>query len=92
MLSMLISMVDVEAFAHDIEVAGKTKNGEHLSFYLDYNPGHHDESTMKVMHHESLGIYIYVKPKSQCEKDYNDRMREKAETFRCRRYESIVNE
>ena len=25
MLSMLISMVDVEAFAHDIEVAGKTK-------------------------------------------------------------------
>ena len=70
----------------------KIKNGEQLSFYLDYYPGYRDESTMKVMRHESLGIYIYAKPKSQREKDYNDRMREKAEALRCRRYESIVNE
>ena len=70
----------------------KIKNGEQLSFYLDYYPGYRDESTMKVMRHESLGIYIYAKPKSQREKDYNDRMREKAEALRCRRFESIVNE
>ena len=70
----------------------KIKGGEQLSFYLDYYPGYRDESTMKVMRHESLGIYIYAKPKNQCEKDYNDRMREKAEALRCRRYESIVNE
>jgi hypothetical protein len=44
------------------------------------------------MHHESLGIYIYAKPKNQRERDYNDRMREKAEALRCRRFESIVNE
>ncbi len=70
----------------------KIKGGEQLSFYLDYYPGYRDESTMKVMRHESLGIYIYAKPKSQREKDYNDRMREKAEALRCRRYESIVSE
>ena len=70
----------------------KIKGGEQLSFYLDYYPGYRDESTMKVMRNESLGIYIYAKPKSQREKDYNDRMREKAEALRCRRYESIVNE
>ena len=70
----------------------KIKNGEQLSFYLDYYPGYRDESTMKVMRHESLGIYIYAKPKNQREKDYNDRMREKVEALRCRRYESIVNE
>ena len=64
----------------------KIKGGEQLSFYLDYYPGYRDESTMKVMR------YIYAKPKSQREKDYNDRMREKAEALRCRRYESIVNE
>jgi len=34
----------------------KIKNGEMLSFYLDYYPGYRDESTMKVMRHESLGI------------------------------------
>ena len=70
----------------------KIKNGEQLSFYLDYYPGYRDESTMKVMRHESLGIYIYAKPKNQRERDYNDHMREKAEALRCRRFESIVNE
>ena len=60
----------------------KIKGGEQLSFYLDYYPGYH----------ESLGIYIYSKPKNQRERDYNDRMREKAEALRCRRFESIVNE
>ena len=70
----------------------KIKGGEQLSYYLDYDPGYRDESTMKVMRHESLGIYIYAKPKNQRERDYNDRMREKAEALRCRRFESIVNE
>ena len=68
----------------------KIKNGEMLSFYLDYYPGYRDESTIKVMRHESLGIYIYAKPKNQREREYNDRMRERAEALRCRRYESIV--
>ena len=32
--------------------------------YTDYYSGYRDESTMKVMRHESLGIYIYAKPKN----------------------------
>ena len=70
----------------------KIKDGKMLSYYLDYYPGYRDEATMKVMRHESLGIYIYAKPKNARERDYNDRMAEKAEALRCRRYESIVNE
>ena len=66
--------------------------GTQLSFYLDYYPGYRDESTMKVQRHESLGIYIFAKPKNQREKDYNERMMEKAEALRCRRFASIVNE
>ena len=31
-----------------------------LSYYLDYYPGYRDESTMKVIRHESLGIYVYA--------------------------------
>ena len=68
----------------------KIKKGTQLSFYLDYYPGYRDESTMKVQRHESLGIYIFAKPKNQRERDYNERMTEKAEALRCRRYESIV--
>lgn len=70
----------------------KIKNGTQLSFYLDYYPGYRDEMTMKVQRHESLGIYIFTKPKNQREREYNERMTEKAEALRCRRYESIVNE
>ena len=36
----------------------KIKDGRMLSYYLDYYPGYRDESTMKVIRHESLGIYI----------------------------------
>ena len=43
----------------------KIKKGTQLSFYLDYYPGYRDESTMKVQRHESLGIYIFAKPKNQ---------------------------
>ena len=67
----------------------KIKKGTWLSFYLDYYPGFRDESTMKVVRHESLGIYIYAKPKNQRERDYNDRMTEKAEALRCRRHGAI---
>ena len=42
----------------------KIKDGRMLSYYLDYYPGYRNESTMKVIRHESLGIYIYAKPKN----------------------------
>ena len=47
---------------------------------------------MKVIRHESLGIYIYAEPKNQREQNFNAVMSEKAEAIRCRRFESIVNE
>lgn len=69
----------------------KIANGM-LSLYLDYYPGIRDKVTMQIMRHEYLGIYIYAKPKSKAEKEFNKSMREKAETIRCRRYESVVSE
>ena len=57
------------------------------SFILSYR----DESTMKVIRHESLGIYIYAKPKNQMEKKYNLNLMARAEAIRCRRFEAIVN-
>ena len=72
------------------------KNGM-LSYYLDYYPGYRDQETMKtirmkVIRHESLGIYIYADPKNQREQNFNAVMSEKAEAIRCRRFESIVND
>ena len=70
----------------------KIKDGSMLSYYLDYYPGYRDESTMKVIRHESLGIYIYAKPKNQTEQKYNLNLTAIAEAIRCRRFEAIVNE
>lgn len=39
--------------------------GRMMSFYLDYYPGYRDKETMKVIRHESLGIYIYANPRKQ---------------------------
>ena len=33
--------------------------GRMMSFYLDYYPGYRDKETMKVIRHESLGIYDF---------------------------------
>ena len=61
----------------------KIKDGHMLSYYLDYYPGYCDESTMKVIRHESLGIYIYAKPKNQMEQKYNHNLMARAEAIRC---------
>ena len=58
------------------------------AFILSYR----DESTMMVIRHESLGIYIYAKPKNQMEQKYNLNLTARAEAIRCRRFEAIVNE
>ena len=55
-------------------------------------PGYRDESTMKVIRHESLRIYIYAKPKNQMEQKCNLNLTARAEAIRCRRFEDIVNE
>lgn len=60
----------------------KIKDGHMLSYYLDYYPGYRDESTMKVIRHESLGIYIYAKPKNQTEQKYNLNLTARAEAIR----------
>ena len=57
-------------------------------FILSYR----DENTMKVIRHESLGIYNYAKPKNQMEHKYNLNLTARAEAIRCRRFEAIVNE
>ena len=55
-------------------------------------PGYRAESTMEVIRHESLGIYIYAKPKNQMEQKCNLNLTARAEAIRCRRFEDIVNE
>ena len=45
---------------------------------------------MKVQRHESLGIYIFAKPRNQREKDYNERMTEKV-TTKWEQYQTLLS-
>jgi hypothetical protein len=60
----------------------KIKNGTQYSLCLDYYPGYRDNTTMKVITREALGIYIFAKPANQQERDFNARMMKKAEILR----------
>ena len=42
-----------------------------LSFYLDYYRDIETKRAMKVIRHESLGIYIYASPKNKREQNFN---------------------
>ena len=70
----------------------KIKNGMQYSLCLDYYPGYRDNTTMRVITREALGIYLFAKPANQQERDFNTRMMKKAEILRNQRYEAIFNE
>ena len=55
-------------------------------------PGYRDESTMKVIRHESLGIYIYANPTNAQQKQYNEIILSKAEAIRCRVFIDVIRD
>ena len=62
------------------------------TLFLDYYPAVREPETMKMMRWEYLGIYIYEKPRTEIEKEYNAEMLSKAEAIRSIRVQSIINE
>lgn len=62
------------------------------SLYLDFYPAIRIPETMQMSRREYLGIYIYEKPRTEIEKEYNREMLTKAEAIRAIRVQSIINE
>ena len=44
------------------------------SLYLDFYPPIRCKATMKLVHKEYLGIYIYQNPQNEIQRDYNREM------------------
>ena len=61
------------------------------SLYLDYYPAIRIPDTMKKTRTESLGIYVYARPRSQHEKSHNDEMYRKARLIASTRLPAIIN-
>ena len=64
---------------------------DRLSLYLDYYPPIRNPKTMKMSRREYLGFYIYAKPRTKAQKEYNDAILMRAEIIRCRRQEAVIN-
>ena len=62
------------------------------SLFLDFYPGYRNPETMELIRRRALGIYIYKKPVTFEQKEFNRQMLEKAEAIRCKVYAEIINE
>ena len=70
----------------------KEIKGDRISLYLDFYPPIRNPHTNRLSRRETLGIYLYAKPSSAREREFNASMEEKAEAIRCRRFEQLLNE
>lgn len=67
-------------------------SGGRRTLYLDYYPAVRVPETMKMIRQETLGMYIYQKPKSATQKQYNEAMLAQAEAIRSLRVQAVINE
>ena len=65
-------------------------SGGRRTLYLDYYPAVRVPETMKMIRQETLGMYIYQKPKSATQKQYNEAML--AQTEAILRVQTVINE
>lgn len=62
------------------------------SLFLQYYPPVRNSTTMKMMHKEMLGIYIYKKPKNEAESSHNKICLQTASAVEAQRKVSIMND
>ncbi len=67
-------------------------SGGRRTLYLDYYPAVRVPETMKMIRQETLGMYIYQKPKSATQKQYNEAMLAQTEAIRSLRVQTVINE
>ncbi len=75
-----------------VTVRQRAIRNNRISLYLDYYPAVRNPETMQMSRREYLGIYIYAHPKNEMEREFNNVMLNKAETIRCIRVQSLINE
>ena len=68
-----------------------TKDGR-LALYLHFSPAIRHPETMKLIHTEQLGIYIWEHPANVAQQQHNEDILIKAEVIRSLRVQSLINE
>ncbi|MFR9578579.1 MAG: site-specific integrase [Rikenellaceae bacterium] len=66
--------------------------GGRQSLFLQYYPAIRNKETMKLIHKESLGMYIVKSPKSEEDKYNNNQIMQLAEGVRAKRVQALLNE
>ena len=64
-----------------VKLRKRVVSGAKESLYLDFYPPIRDPFTMRMTRRESLGIYIYAKPKNEMEREFNQEMIMKGDSW-----------
>ena len=72
-----------------VTVRSRPISGDRRTLYLDYYPAVRIPETMKMMRQETLGMYLYDKPKNQIQKRHNESTLAQAEAIRCLRVQEF---
>ena len=62
------------------------------TLYLEFYPPVRVQVSMKMQRYETLGMYIFAKPKTLTQKEYNAAVMAQAEAIRAMRVQAVINE
>ena len=76
----------------DVTLRTRPVKDGRLALYLHFSPAIRHPETMKLIHTEQLGIYIWEHPANVAQQQHNEDILIKAEVIRSLRVQSLINE
>lgn len=78
--------------ATKVKLRRKPITQERKTLYLDYYPPIRAPETMKMIHKEYLGIYIFQEPQNEVQREYNADMLLIVEAIQAMHIQAVINE
>ena len=75
-----------------ISLRSRPISGGRRTLYLEFYPPVRVRETMKMQRYETLGMYVWDKPKTLTQKQYNETIFAQAEAIRALRVQAVINE
>ena len=75
-----------------VSLRSRPISGGRRTLYLEFYPPVRVRESMKMQRYETLGMYIWNKPKTLTQKQYNEAILAQAEAIRALRVQAVINE
>lgn len=75
-----------------VSLRSRPISGGRRTLYLEFYPPVRVRESMKMQRYETLGMYVWDKPKTLTQKQYNEAIIAQAEAIRALRVQAVINE